>query len=122
MRFGVAEEQWGCPCDRQSAPRSDSCRTRGMTVNPGLGCISGILARMSTQIAVRLPEDMVAFLDKAVADGKATSRAALVSAAVEREMRRQAAETDAALLRKDGAADDLDCLVNWTTSHIDIDD
>lgn len=93
-----------------------------MTVNPGLGCISGILARMSTQIAVRLPEDMVAFLDKAVADGKATSRAALVSAAVEREMRRQAAETDAALLRKDGAADDLDCLVNWTTSHIDIDD
>jgi Arc/MetJ-type ribon-helix-helix transcriptional regulator len=76
---------------------------------------------MSTQIAVRLPEDMVAFLDKAVADGKATSRAALVSAAVEREMRRQAAEADAAILRKHGAADDLDSLVNWTTSHIDID-
>jgi mRNA interferase MazF len=77
---------------------------------------------MSTQIAVRLPDEMVAFLDKAVADGKATSRAALVSAAVEREMRRQAAETDAAMLRKDGAADDLDALVNWTTSHIDITD
>lgn len=81
-----------------------------------------MLARMSTQIAVRLPEVMVAFLDKAVADGRATSRAALVSAALEREMRRQAAETDAAILRKDGAADDLDALVNWTASHIDIDD
>ena len=48
--------------------------------------------------------------------------AALVSAALEREMRRQAAEADAALLRKVGAADDLDSLVNWTTSRIDIDD
>jgi len=77
---------------------------------------------MSTQIAVRLPEEMVAFLDKAVADGKATSRAALVSAAVEREMRRQAAETDASILRKAGAADDLDSLVKWTTNPIDIAD
>ena len=77
---------------------------------------------MSTQIAIRLPEEMVAFLDKAVADGKATSRAALVSAAVEREMRRQAAETDAAILRNQGAADDLDSLVKWTTSQIDITD
>ncbi len=83
------------------------------------GCM---IALMSTQIAVRLPEEMVAFLDKAVADGKATSRAALVSAAVEREMRRQAAETDASILRKAGAADDLDSLVNWTTNHIDIAD
>lgn len=81
-----------------------------------------MLALMSTQIAIRLPEEMVAFLDKAVADGKASSRAALVSAAVEREMRRQAAETDAAILRNEGAADDLDALVNWTTSHIDIAD
>ena len=81
-----------------------------------------MLALMSTQIAVRLPEAMVAFLDKAVADGKATSRAALVTAAVEREMRRQAAETDAAILRRDGAADELDPLVNWTTGHIDVAD
>lgn len=77
---------------------------------------------MSTQIAIRLPEDMVAFLDKAVAEGKATSRAALVSAAVEREMRRQAAEADAAILGKQGAADDLDSLVSWSTSHIDSND
>lgn len=77
---------------------------------------------MSTQIAVRLPEEMVAFLDKAVASGRAASRAALISAAVEREMRRQAAEADAAILRNKGAADDLDTLVTWTTGHIDLAD
>jgi Arc/MetJ-type ribon-helix-helix transcriptional regulator len=48
---------------------------------------------MSTQIAIRLPEEMVAFLDKAVAEGKPASRAALVGVALEREMRRQADET-----------------------------
>jgi hypothetical protein len=37
-------------------------------------------------------------------------------------MRRQAAETDASILRKAGAADDLDPLVNWTTNHVDIAD
>ncbi|MFT4295253.1 MAG: YlcI/YnfO family protein [Micropruina sp.] len=72
---------------------------------------------MSTQIAVRLPDQVVAFLDAAVAQGKAPSRAALVSAALEREMRRQAAEQDAAVLRERGAGDDLDPLVDWTMGH-----
>lgn len=80
----------------------------------------GMLNPVSTQIAVRLPEAMVAFLDNAVAQGKATSRAALVSSALEREMRRQAAEADAATLRQRGAADDLDELVDWTVGHLDI--
>lgn len=44
---------------------------------------------MSTQIAVRLPDDMVAFLDNAVAQGKASNRAALVTSALEREMRQE---------------------------------
>jgi Arc/MetJ-type ribon-helix-helix transcriptional regulator len=77
---------------------------------------------MSTQIAVRLPDEMVAFLDQTVAAGQAPSRAALVAAAVEREMRRRAAQTDAALLRDRGAGDDLDDLVAWTASHADIED
>lgn len=77
---------------------------------------------MSTQIAVRLPDGMVAFLDKAVAEGKASSRAALVTSALEREMRRQAAEQDAEILRQRGPADELDALVEWTTRHIDISD
>ena len=77
---------------------------------------------MTTQIAVRLPDEMVAFLDDAVSAGKAASRAALVAAALEREMRRRAAEEDAELLRTNGPADDLDELVSRTASSLQIDD
>ena len=77
---------------------------------------------MTTQIAVRLPDEMVAFLDRSVAAGKAPSRAALVASAVEREMRRQAAEQDAEVLRQQGAADDLDDLVQWSSTRIDVED
>ena len=73
---------------------------------------------MSTQIAVRLPDDMVAFLDRAVSQGTVPSRAALVAVALEREMRRQAAESDAASLRQVGSHDDLDDLVAWTAQHL----
>lgn len=76
---------------------------------------------MSTQIAIRLPDEMVAFLDRVVASGKAPSRAAVVTSALEREMRRQLAEDDAAVLGREGSADDLDELVVWTTSHLEID-
>lgn len=72
---------------------------------------------MSIQIAVRLPDDMVAFLDKSVSTGAAPSRAALVARAVEREMRRQAAEQDAALLREQGPGDELDDLVEWSATN-----
>ena len=81
-----------------------------------------MIGRMSTQIAVRLPDEMVAFLDRTVATGKAPSRAALVAAAVEREMRRQAAEQDAQVLRQEGAADDLDALVQWSSTHHELED
>ena len=77
---------------------------------------------MSTQIAVRLPDEMVAFLDRRVATGKAPSRAALVASAVEREMRRLAAEQDAQVLRAQGAADELDDLVQWTGTHAVVED
>lgn len=74
---------------------------------------------MSTQIAVRLPDALVAFLDQSVAAGAASSRAALVARAVEREMRRLRAEQDAELLQQTGAADDLDPVVDWTVSNLD---
>jgi Arc/MetJ-type ribon-helix-helix transcriptional regulator len=77
---------------------------------------------MSTQIAVRLPDEMVAFLDHSVATGKAPSRAALVASAVEREMRRLAAEQDAQILRTQGSADELDDLVEWTGTHAVVED
>jgi Arc/MetJ-type ribon-helix-helix transcriptional regulator len=75
---------------------------------------------MSTQIAVRLPDEMVAFLDRSVAAGQAPSRAAVVAAALEREMRRQAAERDAQVLRENGPADDLDDLVRWSSTHLEV--
>ncbi|WP_029145295.1 YlcI/YnfO family protein [Microbacterium luticocti] len=75
---------------------------------------------MSTQIAVRLPDPVVEFLDREVAGGRVASRAALVSSALEREMRRRAAEGDAAVLARVGTADDLDPLVDWTVTHIDL--
>ncbi len=77
---------------------------------------------MTVQIAIRLPDDMVAFLDRSVAAGKAPSRAALVARAVEREMRRQVAEQDAAILRERGTSDDLDELVAWSVAHATLED
>ncbi|NLE98231.1 MAG: hypothetical protein GX596_09645 [Propionibacterium sp.] len=77
---------------------------------------------MTVQIAIRLPGDMVAFLDKSVAAGDAPSRAALVARAVEREMRRQVAAHDAAILHEQGTADDLDELVDWSVAHMTVAD
>ena len=82
----------------------------------------GTLGRVSIQIAVRLPDQMVAFLDSSVASGKAPSRAALVASALEREMRRLAAEQDAQILRTHGPADELDVLVEWTGTHAVVQD
>jgi len=81
-----------------------------------------MIAVMTRQIAIRLPDDMVAFLDESVAAGNAPSRAALVARAVEREMRRQVAEQDAAILRRRGTTDDLDELVDWSVAHATVED
>ncbi len=86
------------------------------------GMLSATLGVMSTQIAVRLPDEMVAFLDRSVAEGRVPSRAALVIAALEREMRRQAALRDAEVLADVGAADDLDELVKWSARHLSVED
>jgi len=80
---------------------------------------------MSTQIAVRLPDDLVAFVDDLVSHGDATSRAAVVSRALERERRRRVAERDAAILASASAGTDtdLDRLAEYaaTTSMDDLD-
>jgi len=64
---------------------------------------------MSTQIAVRLPDELVRFIDAQVADGRAPSRAAAVAQALQRERRREVAARDAAILAT-GPDDDLDAL------------
>lgn len=65
---------------------------------------------MSTQIAVRLPEELVEFIDCLVADGRAASRAAVVSRALLRERRREIAARDAAILSGAEQDDDLNAL------------
>jgi Arc/MetJ-type ribon-helix-helix transcriptional regulator len=78
---------------------------------------------MSTQIAVRLPDDLVAFVDDLVSHGDAASRAAVVSAALERERRRKVAERDAVILASAGTDADLDSLAAFAaaTSMDDLD-
>lgn len=75
---------------------------------------------MSMQIAVRLPDKMVEQLDQVVASGRSPSRTALVTSALEREIRRLIAEKDAARIREVGAVDDLDGLVDWSLGAIEI--
>jgi antitoxin MazE3 len=77
---------------------------------------------MSIQIAVRLPDDIVAYIDEQVADGSAPSRAAVVTRALERERRRIAAERDATIYAADAQPGDLDALAAWTvTQPLEID-
>ncbi len=45
-----------------------------------------------------------------------------MASAVEREMRRLAAEQDAQILRTQGAADELDDLVEWTGTNAVLED
>jgi len=71
---------------------------------------------MSTQIAVRLPDDLVAFVDDLISHGDATSRAAVVSRALERERRRKVAERDAAILAHAGTDTDLDGLAKYAAA------
>lgn len=67
---------------------------------------------MTKQIAVRLPEDLVEFIDRMVGEGIESSRAAVVAKAIERERRRQRAAMDLEIL-KGAAADDLDDLAKY---------
>lgn len=73
------------------------------------------LNRGRRQIAVRLPDELVSFLDEAVDEGSASSRAEMIIRALERERRRIIAERDIALLQAAGD-DDLDGLVKFASS------
>jgi Arc/MetJ-type ribon-helix-helix transcriptional regulator len=72
---------------------------------------------MSTQIAVRLPDETVAFLDRLVTEKKAASRAEIIARALERERRREMAARDAAILAESGEDPDLAGLIRYMTGH-----
>lgn len=65
---------------------------------------------MSKQITVRLPDELVEFMDQLVGDNKAASRASVVARAMERERRRELAARDLAILSEHGDYPDLDGL------------
>lgn len=76
---------------------------------------------MTTQIAVRLPDDIVQYIDGEIAAGTATSRAAVVLRALQRDRRRQDAEHDARIYAADPAAE-FDDLATWSARQpMDID-
>jgi Arc/MetJ-type ribon-helix-helix transcriptional regulator len=71
---------------------------------------------MSKQIAVRLPDELVNFVDEIVDSGAGRSRAAVVTRALERERRRALAARDAEILACTGPDPELDGLAEHTAS------
>jgi Arc/MetJ-type ribon-helix-helix transcriptional regulator len=69
---------------------------------------------MSKQIAVRLPDDLVEFVDEVVDSGAGRSRAAVVTVALERERRRALAARDVEILARTGPDPELAGLAEHT--------
>lgn len=77
---------------------------------------------MSKQIAVRLPDELVAFVDELVARGESPSRAAVVTRALKRERRRVVASRDAHIYATTPPDEDLLALAEWGARHpLDLD-
>jgi len=72
---------------------------------------------MSKQIAVRLPDELVAFVDELVESGAEPSRAAVVSRALERERRRAVAARDAQILARTGHDPELEGLAQHVAAQ-----
>jgi Arc/MetJ-type ribon-helix-helix transcriptional regulator len=75
---------------------------------------------MSKQIAVRLADDLVEFVDEVVGSGREPSRAAVVTTALERERRRATAARDVEILATTGPDPDLAGLAEFAAGvHLD---
>jgi Arc/MetJ-type ribon-helix-helix transcriptional regulator len=68
---------------------------------------------MSKQIAVRLSDELVEFVDSEVGSGVGQSRAAVVTRALERERRRAVAARDAEILAQAGSDPELAGLAEY---------
>jgi Arc/MetJ-type ribon-helix-helix transcriptional regulator len=71
---------------------------------------------MTIQIAVRLPDSIVEYVDQQVSSGSAASRAAVVARALERDRRRHVAEQDAQIYAAGGRGE-LDELASWAAAQ-----
>lgn len=68
---------------------------------------------MSTQVSLRLSDELVAKIDELVRSGAVRSRAEIVESALERELRRRLYERDAEIYRTGEPDTDLDALNGW---------
>ena len=78
---------------------------------------------MSTQIAVRLPDELVAELDSLVQSGEEPSRASIVETALVRELRRRVWVREVAILTAHGSSyedlEGLDAYLNRSLEALD---
>lgn len=72
---------------------------------------------MSKQIAVRLSDDLVDFVDEQVGSGIEHSRAGVVTRALERERRRAIAARDAEILARTGSDPELAGLAEYAAQR-----
>lgn len=72
---------------------------------------------MSIPITVRLPEELVEFLDSQVAAGRGSSRAAVIARALERERRRESAARDARIYAESGEDADMVSLAEYLSGQ-----
>lgn len=69
---------------------------------------------MTMQVALRLPDELVGFMDQLVRRGEAPSRASVVTRALEHEQRRITALRDAQILAQSvGLRDEFDDLAEY---------
>lgn len=68
---------------------------------------------MSTQIAVRLPDELVSYLDEIARSEPGSSRAAVIRAALERDRRVRQAERDVRILMETGDYEDFEGLNDY---------
>ena len=77
---------------------------------------------MTRQISIRMPSELVEFVDSLVARGEASSRAAVVIRALTHEQRRTKALNDVAILSSPQLNDDFDELIAFAAHQpIDLD-
>lgn len=104
------------------SPPGDSCRGIAAVSVVGRAFIpSWYHSGMSKQIAVRLSDDLVEFVDGIVGSGTQRSRAAVITRALERERRRMLAARDAEILAASGQDQDLAGLAEYAAG-VSIDD
>lgn len=72
---------------------------------------------MSKQIAVRLPDYLVDYVDQEVGSGRQHSRAGVVTRALERERRRAIAARDAEILARTGADPEIAGLAEYAAGR-----